>query len=453
MPSIPGARQILLAAGLLAFAVMAADEASADPPPAGRTLTLVQAAALAKERAPQVHAAAAGVSVADAEVARSRAAVLPAFALQGGGVGFASVGRTYAGGVVTTDQTQLYGVGQATLGVQWLLSDFGKTSSAVDAARSGVQSAIERAREVEQAAISEAAVVYYTVLSDEDLVAGDSEVLRERERTLAITRRSVESGNRAAIDERRAELAVGTAKLEVARAQAEYESDRTVLASLLRLDPREPWRLERPHPLAVDAAAGTTIEARHEVVAARAKVEQARRASEAARRARLPTLSAAAFGTVLWAAQQSSASQQSPSSSEGPSVLGQVSLTATLPLSDPQIEANVRAAEANVSSATAELERVTLRARLDVDVAASRLANARSLLAQAEHLAAASRASLAAMEDRYAAGVETPLALVDLQREDALARIAVIRGQLAVDTGSVQLLAAQARAEVLLQAR
>jgi outer membrane protein TolC len=222
---------------------------------------------------------------------------------------------------------------------------------------------------------------------------------------------------------------------------------------LLRLDPREPWRLERPHPLAVDAAAGTTIEARHEVVAARAKVDQARRASEAARRARLPTLSAAAFGTVLWAAQQSSASQQSPSSSDGPSVLGQVSLTATLPLSDPQIEANVRAAEANVSSAAAELERVTLRARLDVDVAASRLANARSLLAQAEQLAAASRASLAAMEDRYAAGVETPLALVDLQREDALARIAVIRGQLAVDTGSVQLLAAQARAEVLLQAR
>jgi outer membrane protein TolC len=160
-----------------------------------------------------------------------------------------------------------------------------------------------------------------------------------------------------------------------------------------------------------------------------------------------------ASGTALYGTQQSSFGQQAAVASRGPSLFGQVSLLATLPLFDPVIQANIEAAEAKVGIAHANLERVTLDARLDRELATARLRTARAVLDQAQQVEVFAHINLSTVESRYAAGVESPFSLIDAQREDRVARLAVVRARLAVDTAGVKLLAAEARADVLLRTR
>src|SRR6202042_1106063 len=96
--------------------------------------------------------------------------LLPSLSLQGGGTAFASDGQVYSAGLVSSASAETYFVGAATLNLQWTLYDFGRTSSAIDAAAAGVKASSPSARATEQAAMAEAAVAFFPLLADDDLI-------------------------------------------------------------------------------------------------------------------------------------------------------------------------------------------------------------------------------------------------------------------------------------------
>src|SRR4051812_21948784 len=111
-------RATLATTGIFAIAIAIARPADAQR--ATRPLTLTEALSLAKERAPQVHAAFARIAGAEAVVARSRAAHLPTVSAAGMGTVFASRGPVFVSGLSSNvDSSQQTLVAQASLNLQW----------------------------------------------------------------------------------------------------------------------------------------------------------------------------------------------------------------------------------------------------------------------------------------------------------------------------------------------
>ncbi len=202
---------LLAAAASFAGGVLAAHPAGAEQAPDAMTLTLGQVVMMAKERAPSVHAAFAQIASAEAGVSRSRAAVLPSLNLQGAGTAFTSNGQVIAGGVSSTSSAETYYLGSGSINLQWMLYDFGRTSKAIDAAKTGVKAATLSARATEEVAMAEAAVAFFTLLADDELVRTDETVRADRERVLTVTHTLVEGGYRTPVDETRAKIELDVA--------------------------------------------------------------------------------------------------------------------------------------------------------------------------------------------------------------------------------------------------
>jgi outer membrane protein len=298
--------------------------------------------------------------------------------------------------------------------------------------------------------MAEAAVAYFTLLADDGLVQAAEAARADREGVELITRRVVAAGFRPPVDETRAQVGVDVAKLDVAVARATRDNDSASLAAALMLDPATAFRLEAPAPSVSLAPAATgpgvavVVDTRPTVVAARHRVERMRLELQAARGARLPSVTMQGQGAVLYTSDRV---QGTPSNMPSAFVSGALNLT--VPLFDPQANANVRIAEAAVGDAQANLEQVTVSAWSAASLAWRQLESTRAILEQAERVSVGTAANLAAVEDRYASGSESPLGVADAQREDALAQVAVIKAHLALDVARVRLLAQLSRVEEL----
>jgi outer membrane protein TolC len=450
----------------LAATLLATFAARAEPPPpAAVNLTLAQVVAMAKLRAPSVHAAFARIASAEAGVDHSRAALLPSLYLNGNGTAYTTNGQAYSSGIVSTASQDTYFLGAGSLNLQWMLYDFGRTSNAIAAAKSGVSAASLSARATEQIAMAEAAVAFFTLLADDDLVRSAEDARVDREHVLAITHHLVEAGYRPPVDETRAQIGLDVAKLNVTVASATRDGDAVNLATALIMDPATTFHLTAPAPLGVDenaARAGeVALRSRRDVAAAAARVDQARHNVDSAKHAHLPVLAVGASGQILYAHDNANTGVDPNTglpngsfvTSSGPTEVGQGSLTLSIPIFDSIINSNVRTAEASLGEAQAGLEQVTLAARSETIQALRQARSARVVLDQSQRLAVGTAANLSAVEDRYASGMESPLALADAQREDAGARVAIVKARLAYDVAAVRLLAGLSRAEELLKAR
>jgi outer membrane protein TolC len=194
------------------------------------------------------------------------------------------------------------------------------------------------------------------------------------------------------------------------------------------------------------------------VAAAAARVDQARFNVTAATRGHLPTLSTTASGNVLYSwdvARGPDVTGTTVTSAPvfGPTESGTGVLTLSIPIFDSLINANVRAAEASLGEAQAGLEQITQSARSEALQASRAAKNARVVFDQSQRLAAGAAANLAVVEERYSGGMESPLALADAQREDAAARVAIVKAQLAYEIAAVRLLAGLSRADDLLRTK
>jgi outer membrane protein TolC len=431
--------------------------AIAQDPPRETVLTLAEAVALAKERAPLVHLAFARVASAEAGLDRSAAARLPTFSASGLGTAYVRDGQVYSSGIVSSTSRETYLAGQSSLHAQWPVYDFGRTSSAIDAAKAGVLSVRLTAEATQQDAMVETAVAFFNLLADSELVRTAQEILTQREQVLAITRRQVESGYRMPVDEIRAQVSVDEARLDLSIAEATRESDSVHLSNALLLQPTTMLRLVAPGPLAIReiplADVPSAIRDRRDVGAANARVEQTRRGLDAARRAHLPLLSFNATGTLLYVHDRASIPGAAPVITDGVTKLATGGISLSVPIFDPVIEANVKAAEGSLREAQANFEQVTLTARSQTSLALTQLRRARAVLYQSQRLAMGAAASLSTIAERYATGIESPLSLADAQRQDVVGRVAVIRAHLAVDVAEVRALATLTRIHELLTAR
>jgi outer membrane protein TolC len=427
--------------------------------PAGttRALTLADAIALAKSRAPHVHAAFAKIAAAEASVDRAKAGHLPLLSASGTGTALYSQGPLFVSGLTTTNENVTALSAQAAINLSWTLYDFGRTSAAIDSAHAGMTAASFEAQASEQVAMAEAAVAYYTLLTDAALVRSAEEVRAEREKVLGITRRLTTAGYRSPVDETRAQIQVEIAQLDIAIARAAQDKDASRLAAALLLDPGTTFQLTPPIEITIesrgDADGVTAIRTRREVAAARARVESAEHDVASARAGHLPTLAATGQGALQYTYTRIVITPNPAVTQQNPTEIASGTLSLTAPLFDATVNANVRAAEAALAAAKANLEQTMLSARTEATQASRALVNAHAILNQSERLAAGAAANLAAVEDRYSNGLDSPLVLADAQREDALARVAVVRGRLAYDVAKVLLLAGLSRVDELAKAR
>ncbi len=182
---------------------------------------------------------------------------------------------------------------------------------------------------------------------------------------------------------------------------------------------------------------------RPEFAAARQRLAQAESQASAARSGRLPTLAAQASGTVNYSERL-----------QGQGAFGiseqlQGAVTLSWPVFDPTVQANVRVADANVTTARETLAQQSLQVRAAAVQAAINLHAARLTLDQSERLAATAAANLDQATGRYQAGAAPLLELVDAQAADASARYTVVRARLAFQIARVNLLTATGEIERL----
>jgi outer membrane protein len=399
--------------------------------------------------------------LAEASVDLAAAMHWPQITLSAGGVALASRGQVYADGLVSPASQETFFAGQAGLNLRWVLYDFGRTSSAVDAANAGARAAKLSARVTEQVAMAEAATAFFTVLANDDLVRSADAVRANRERILTVSRSLTKEGFRGTVDTARAQVALDVARLDLYLATAASENDSVLLATALQLDPSTTFRLAAPEPLRRDDSTLTSdggteaIGRRRDVAAAEARVGEARDRLEAASRAWLPVLEATGSGQMTYAHASSVfvGTGSGPVVVDGPTESVQGTLMVTVPLFDATLNANVRAARAALDESRAYLDQVEYSARREFLQSARQLTNARVVLEQSERLAAGAAANLAAVEDRYTSGIDGPLVLADAEREDASARVAIIRARLEQNLAGVRWLASLSRMDDLLGAR
>jgi outer membrane protein TolC len=420
----------------LSARAVAADNAA---PVAERTLTLRDALGIARSNAPTVREARARIAQAEARISQAGVPRRPTLNVVGSANGFVSNGSFVSQGVtVDTGETATWGDGTANL--SWTFLDF-RTSDAVRAAEHGLDAASADARASEQVAMTQAAVLFYTLLADEDLVAAAQKSVQQRERALATAKALGSAGLRSPTDVFRATVALESAKSDLALAEGAAQEDAVALAGVLLLPVGERLRLVRPPearvPLDPVGAANAAVANRPELASARARVEQSHAELDAARGARLPTLGLQASGSARYTQITSNGA-----SGSGPSQIGQGGIVLTIPILDPHASANVRAAEAQVAAADAELFRQSMQVRYEAARAAIAARSAVAVLERAKEQAESAAQHLVTIEERYKSGVATPLELLDAQREDAIARTLVVTSRRAVDIASLRVLSA-----------
>jgi outer membrane protein TolC len=412
-----------------------------------QTLTLAEVVGIARQNPPAVLQAIAREQAALAQVDLARTPLLPSLSATVSGNVFASNGGFVSAGGATGGSATFSASGwvDGSLSARWTIWDFGRTALGVRAALESARGAREDVRAAERSAISQAAAAYFVLLADEEIAAQNRATVQQRERQLEISRGLVEAGARPPIEQTRAEVALDSARLDLTVADATARNDAASLAAAVALDPTRPVRAVRPREIPVDddptRAADTAAATRPEVAAARARLAQAEAQLSATRAAYYPVLSANASGSVRYTERFTGAGAPVGT----PSELGSAAVALSVPIFDPTLRANVRAAEAQVAQARAVVTQQVLGVRTEAVQAALAVRSARQALAQAERLAAGAAANLAQAEGRYAAGVAPQLELVDAQAADATARVQVARARLQFEVAKVRLLTAIGR--------
>jgi outer membrane protein len=416
-------------------------------------LTLAQTVILATQRAPVVHAAIAKIASSEAALAHASAPRLPTLQFELGANVFTSQGRVFSDGIVSSPSRETYLVGQSTVALRWTVYDFGRTSNAISAAQAGVASAHLSAEATEQAAIEESATAFFCLLADTDLTLQASAIVGDRQRILAITHRLVESGLRTEADEIRAEVDLDAARLDAVVAEGARSESATVLTSMLALSPETELQLIAPSDVAfMNRLQRTSTVKRRDLAAANARIVQAKKEFSATERARLPTVAMGASATTLYAYDRSSDGEASRVT-RGPSAFAQAGLTLSVPIFDPKLGSDSRLASGRLQEAQASLELIEHNAKAESSGALTRLRSSEAVFEQSRRLALVAGASLGAIEDLYAAGLESPLSLVNAQREDSRARVNSVRARVAYQLAQIRFLASVGGASALLTVR
>ncbi len=408
-----------------------------------RKLALTDVVRIARTRAPEVRDALARAEQADAAVDASYSGYLPnAKADVAANRTWAHSYEVYGSGVYRS--TPQVGIGTNASGdLAWTAWDFGRTSSAVGAAKADAVARSADWKATTNELVRRTAVLFLTVIYDEDLVRIADATVRLREKHASLTRALVDAGLRPPVDEARARVELSLAKLDRTRAEQELAQDRVRLATVLVRNPSEPMQLVRPRGLpkiGADArrAAEQALKNRPEVIVATASVDAETERAGIASARRLPS-----FGLALDATHQTNR----PDGDRRFFPTGSVNANASVnvPIFDWRVWGNVPVARASVAAVEARASGLRIRVQGEAAEAAYALRAAATLLDRANEARELSNVALLVVEARYQAGRDGPLDLFQAAQKDAEARTATVRAELAVAVATVELLAATGR--------
>jgi outer membrane protein len=441
-------------------------------PAAPLRLTLAEALHVAAEDPPAVRVALARAAAAQAQIDVARSAYYPSVTLGLSGnistglSGSFSIneGQQLVNGVplgvprrteTAFDRNSISLGASASVTGRIPIWDFGRTSNAVDAAERGAGAARAAGATARVQAMGAVGSAYLTVLSDQEAVSAARAIFTQREAHLRIADGLVTAGARPPIERTRAQVNLEVARLDLTRTEGRTLNDRLALAAALGLDPLRALELAPVDDgvLAADddpaRAAEAAVRSRPELAAARLRVAQAEAQAAGTRAGRAPVLAGQVQVSAGSSRDGSSADSQtnglpatSTSSNDGLQGGLSAGLSLTWPVFDPTVNANVRASEANVATARANLAQQSLQLRAAAAQAALSARIARIALEQAERLAVVSAANLDQATGRYQSGAAPLLEIIDAQAADASARAQVITARLAWQTARLNVLVA-----------
>lgn len=410
----------------------------------GRTLTIGDVITAARSRSPDAREAEANAEAADKSVNQAYSGYLPSLRAD------ASGDRAYTHSYQPDFATGTFkGNPQATLGsnlrgtLSWTAWDFGRTTSAVGAAKANAAAAAAQHAATQNDVARQAANQFLAAVFDEELVANAKATLALRERHSNMSRALVASGLRPPIEEARARVESMLAQLEVTKAEQQVAQDKVRLQALLTMDFSEGLKFVRPTVLPTltsDArhAADLALRNRPEVSAANSRVTAQEESLDGAKAGRMPTLGVSLEG-------QYRTLRSDDDSRTFPTRGFTAMITVGLPIFDWSVWGQIPVAHANVAAAESRKSATLARVQGQAREAAIALHTAAALVEQAKQARDLAAAAMVIIEARYAAGRDGPFDLFEAARKDNEARRETIRAEFALATATIDMLAATGR--------
>ena len=398
-------------------------------------LSLAQLSDFALRNNPATRAAWASTLADTAGIAAARALLQPNLALSvpitvdHGAAGGGAAASTAAAPTAASVTRSL----SPSLGLSWVLFDFGARASGVEAARwQAVASQLGYNREL-QTVVSAVEQAYYILLGARQLQAVLQLGVQAARASLDVAQARRRAGLATAGDTAQAEAAWADANLQWVRAQATARSAEGSLAHAIGLpvntalnlagdvaddDATSPVAVTQPYAPRIDELLATARTSRADLVALNALVLQGNAQLAAAQAQGRPTLALSAQADRRWG------------SDGGPRSAQQVALTLSIPLFDGGlVRAQTQAARARVQLLAAQRDQQRQSVELEVWQSFQNADSAEAVIDSAQALLRSATVAESAARERYGFGVGSLLELLLAQSTAAQARVSVVQAR------------------------
>jgi len=392
-------------------------------PASASAMSLTEAIALAQKSNPTLAQSKAQADAASARLSQARAGQLPTVVLSGE----AGWGTTDLGGFFGFGRSNVSPRG-AALEVRQPLYAGGAITAAIDRARDGRDGALAQAAGARALLSAQVAEAYVTVLSADQLLALQNAQVRQLEEIASQAELKFKDGEvpRTDLDQARARLAGARADLarangDVARAHARFVAVVGVEPDTLEAPPAPP-----PVPASLDEALDSATQSSPTLLAAEASARSAEAGVRYAQADRLPSVALVARASTV--RDQFFPGYRDDGVTVG--VEGRWTLFSGGLVSGriSEAHADVRAAEAGLAAAQAQVREAVTGAWQDVETA-------RAVVQAASDQSAASASALESVRNEVRVGQKPTVDLLDAEREALAAEndLVIARGEQVVD--------------------
>lgn len=393
----------MIALLLIGAALAGAEPAPTPPAPTapGSLVTLDEAVRRALASHPDVKAASARVSSAEARVEQTHAAKRP----QLDGSASAGLSGTEPPDIVGPNPTV-----KVAVGLGMLVYDFGQADARTRAAEVGVDTAKAAIATTEQALIAAVEDAYFEVVARDALVEVTSAAVAAEERHLTEAQRLVKVGVAPSFDEAQVKTRLAVAKTQLARGRGNARQARANLAlamgggDAMGLAVVTAWPgAEAGEDGPIDPLMAEALEKRADLRAADLAVRAASAGVDSAEHGLDPSLT---FGAQVG----------TQATEDGIGAGWQASLAFKWPFLDGGLtKAEVEEARAGVVAARAQKDSLVLRVHAAIESALVAIDSAKAQAEAADASEAIAKEALRLAEARYAQGLSSGIELADAQ--------------------------------------
>jgi len=267
---------------------------AAQPPPAGKPITLAEAEQLALQAHPALQSAQFTAQAAGQVITETRAAEFPNLIGSVTGAGALPGSRLAAGAL---NNPIIYDRLASGVTVAQLVTDFGRTKNLVESSKLRAEAENQNVETIKDQIILTVQQTYYAVLRAQAVLTVADQTVKERQLVADQVKALAESKLKSQLDLSFANVNLADAKLEYADARNNLHSAMAEFSTALGFPNAQDFQLaEEPlppdMPQDLNNLIDTAIQKRPELASLRAELGAAQRFTEAERDLSLPTISA-----------------------------------------------------------------------------------------------------------------------------------------------------------------